>query len=260
MSPERRVRGRTVDSPEYAGTPLVSIITACFNARDSLEAAILSVRAQTYPNIEHIIIDGGSSDGTVDVIRKHSAGLAYWVSEPDNGIADAWNKGLARAKGGIVATLNADDAYDAEAVAKAVDALGGDDWAIVYGTAHYFDTHPGKTVAIGDLDFDPAVLEFGFGFMHTTCFVPKRVYGEVGGFDSRYRIAIDSDFLLRCHYRGIPFRKGGNLTHMRTGGLSQRRQTRAYLEFLQQLLRNGYPRWKIARALLGHYKRRLFAR
>ena len=240
--------------------PLVSIITACYNAAGSLEAAIRSVRAQTYPNIEHIVIDGGSSDGTAEIIRRHADGLAYWVSERDKGIADAWNKGLSKASGRIIGTLNADDVYDPQAVASAVAALERGGRCVVYGTTRYFDKDPSRTVAVGDLLFDPSVLEFGFGFMHTTCFVPKAVYDEVGGFDTRYRIAIDTDFLLRCHYRGIPFQKSGVVTHMRTGGLSQRRRTQAYLEYLGQLHRLGYPRIKLAKAVLIHYKDRLLGR
>lgn len=240
--------------------PLVSIITACFNAADSIEAAIRSVRAQTYPNIEHIVIDGGSSDGTAEIIRRHADGLAYWVSERDKGIADAWNKGLSKATGRIIGTLNADDFYDPQAVASAVAALEQGGRCVVYGTTRYFDADPSTIVAVGDLLFDPSILEFGFGFMHTTCFVPKIVYDEVGGFDTRYRIAIDTDFLLRCHYRGIPFLKSGVVTHMRTGGLSQRRRTQAYQEYLGQLYGHGYSRIKIAKALLIHYKNRLLGR
>jgi glycosyltransferase involved in cell wall biosynthesis len=243
--------------PERSGYPLVSVITACYNAADSLEAAIRSVRAQTYPNIEHIIIDGGSTDGTVDIIRRQAEGLSHWVSERDKGIADAWNKGLAKAKGEYIATLNADDAYDPRAVEKAVAAFAPGERCIVYGVTHYFKTNPGTTVAIGDQAFDPRVLEYGFGFMHTTCFVPRRVYDEIGGFDTRYRIAIDTDFLLRCHFSGITFRQAANLTHMRTGGLSQRRRTQAYLEFMGQLYRQGYSRRKLLKALLVHYKMKL---
>jgi len=240
--------------------PLVSIITACFNARKSLEAALQSVKDQTYPNIEHIVIDGGSQDGTEELIRGRRNDLAYWVSEPDRGIADAWNKGLAVAKGDIVATLNADDIYHPEAVEAAVVALSGGGRCIAYGITRFFEDDPGKVIAENAMKFEPSLLEYGFGFMHTTCFVPKAVYGEVGWFDTRYRIAIDTDFLLRCHYLGIPFLHAGNVTFMRTGGLSQKRRTQAYQEYLLQLYRHGYPRTKILRAWLGHWKAKALGR
>jgi glycosyltransferase involved in cell wall biosynthesis len=232
------------------------VITACYNAGRSLEAAILSLRAQTYPRIEHIIIDGGSRDGTVDIIRKYEAGLAGWVSEPDRGIADAWNKGLARARGEVIGLLNADDLYHPEAVEKAVAALGGER-RIVYGVTRYFKDDPERGFTVRDLRFDASVLEYGFGFMHTTCFVPRSVYDEIGGFDTRYRIAIDTDFLLRCHCRGIPFVRAENITYMRAGGLSERRRTRAYLEYLLQLYRQGFSRPRLLKALLVHYKQKL---
>jgi glycosyltransferase involved in cell wall biosynthesis len=246
--------------PGDTAQPLVSIITACYNAAGSIEASIRSVRSQTYPNIEHIVIDGGSKDGTADIIRKHADGLAYWISERDKGIADAWNKGLARAKGRIIGTLNADDIYDERAVEAAVAAFAGQDDCIVYGTTRFFRDDPAKTIAEIGLAFDPQVLEYGFGFVHTTCFVPRRIYGQVGEFDTRYRIAIDTDFLLRCHFRGIPFRQAGNVTYMRAGGLSQKRRTEAYLEFLQQLYRQGHPRLRLLKALLIHYRQRILGR
>ncbi len=233
--------------------PLVSVITACYNAASSLEAAIRSVRNQTYPHIEHIVVDGGSKDGTVDIIRKHADGLASWVSEPDRGIADAWNKGLARAKGRIIGLLNADDLYHPQAVETAV-AAAGTGRRIIYGITRFFDDNPDQIVAVEDRSFDSSLLEYGFGFMHTTCFVPRPVYDEVGGFDTRYRIAIDTDFLLRCHFLGIPFVRAENVTYMRTGGVSDRRRTQAYLEFLMQLYRQGHPRLRILRGLVTHYR------
>ena len=91
--------------------PLVSIVTAVLNGEACLADAIRSVRAQTYPHIEHIIVDGGSRDGTVSIIRAYADGVAKWMSEPDQGIYDAMNKGIRMATGAIVGTLNADDFY-----------------------------------------------------------------------------------------------------------------------------------------------------
>jgi glycosyltransferase involved in cell wall biosynthesis len=232
------------------GRPLFTIITACYNAAATLEGALRSLQAQTYRDFEHIVIDGGSKDGTVDVIRRHESGLAVWISEPDKGIADAWNKGLARARGGIIGMLNADDLYDPRALESIAAALRPAERALTYGITRWFDSDPAAAGAADAQDFLPEKLEHGFGFLHTTCFVPKAVYDEVGGFDARYRIAIDTDFLLRCHFRGIGFRKADNVTFMRTGGLSARRRTQAYDEFLDQLGRHGYPRWKVRRAWL----------
>lgn len=236
--------------------PRFTIITACFNASKTLPDALRSLREQTYRDFEHIVIDGGSRDGTADLLRAHSAELAYWVSEPDKGIADAWNKGLARARGSLVGILNADDMYHPETLAIVAAALRPEERALTYGITRWFESDPAGAFSESSLAFDPEKLAYGFGFLHTTCFVPRRIYDEIGGFDTRYRIAIDSDFLLRCHFRGVGFRQAGNITYMRTGGLSQRRQTQAYLEYLSQLYREGYPRLRLLRGLLSHGKRR----
>src|ERR1700732_3837604 len=91
--------------------PPVSIITAVFNGQDSIASCIQSVLRQNYPNIEHIIVDGGSTDGTVEVLRHYGGQIATWISEPDAGVYDAWNKGLKLASGHWIAFLGADDIY-----------------------------------------------------------------------------------------------------------------------------------------------------
>ena len=123
-----------------ADLPLVSIVTPSFNQARFLEAAIESVLGQDYPHLEYMIVDGGSNDGSLEIIRKYERRLAWWVSEKDAGQTDAINKGLARANGRILAWLNSDDSYEPGALRAAVDfLLGHPETGLVYGDANFID-------------------------------------------------------------------------------------------------------------------------
>jgi|WetSurMetagenome_2_1015567.scaffolds.fasta_scaffold00172_23 glycosyltransferase involved in cell wall biosynthesis len=228
--------------------PLVSIITACRNSARFLEGAIGSVLAQTYPRIEYIIIDGASTDGTLDIIYKYENRLGFWKSEPDRCYAEAWNKGIRAAKGDIVGILNADDEYERHAVEQVVAGLSAGDRAVSYGVTRFIGDKPGEVLEEENVRFNAAMLSYGFGFYHTTCFVTKRVYDEIGIFDSRYRVAADTDFLLRCYRHGVEFRRLKNVTGMRLRGLSMRRDFAAKREFYGQLWKYGIPKSSIIRA------------
>lgn len=112
--------------------PLVSIITPSYNQAQYLEQTILSVLDQSYPNIEYIIIDGGSTDGSVDIIKRYEKQLSYWVSEKDNGQTDAVNKGIKKCSGEIIAYINSDDLYEKDALQNIVDLYLEDTSAAVY--------------------------------------------------------------------------------------------------------------------------------
>ncbi|MCI0893227.1 MAG: glycosyltransferase, partial [Chloroflexi bacterium] len=121
-------------------TPLVSVVTPSFNQAAFLEQAMLSVLEQDYTAIEYIVVDGGSSDGSQEIIERYADRLAWWTSEPDDGQTDAINKGFARATGDIMAYLNSDDLYRPGAVREAVDYLvAHPELGMVYGDADYID-------------------------------------------------------------------------------------------------------------------------
>ena len=225
----------------------VSIITASYNNIDTIKDTILSVLNQTHSSVEYIIMDGGSDDGTIDFIRdfedEFRSKLQGYIfkSEKDEGIADAWNKGLKLATGDVIFFLNSDDWIQENTLEKALKSINPDELEISYGICNRVDKE--KTL-IGSFqnNFNKYRILFNFGFSFTTCFVTKRVYDEIGGFNTSYKIAIDSDFLLRCVKKGVKFKKGTHETYMRIGGVSTKYRLAAHKEYKKALLANGYPK------------------
>jgi glycosyltransferase involved in cell wall biosynthesis len=217
--------------------PKISIVTACFNAELTIERAIRSLLKQTYESIEYIIIDGGSTDGTMNIVNKYRGIIDFCISEPDSGISDAWNKGISQATGDIIGFLNADDLYAPDTLEKVANFYMHDSSSILYGECIFVDD--GKIIGINKKEFSSANLKSGFGFVHTTCFVPSDVYKAVGGFNTNYKIAIDTDFLIRCYQKNISFVKADHHVYMYLGGVSDSHSKRAYYEFCNSLLEHG---------------------
>jgi glycosyltransferase involved in cell wall biosynthesis len=201
-------------------SPSVSVVTVTRNAERHLEENLRSVSNQDRSAWEHIVIDGGSIDGTVEILRRWESHLAFWVSEPDGGIADAFNKGLARARGELVAFLNADDAYEPGALEAVQRVHENDSDAVVYGDVKWLDGEravrlrpPARRWGLGPyFHFDTPVF-------HPACFAPRRALEQVGGFDAGLSYAMDYDLLLRLHRAGWRFRYLERmLTRYRGGG------------------------------------------
>jgi glycosyltransferase involved in cell wall biosynthesis len=202
--------------------PLVSIITVTCNAQDVLEQTMLSVFNQTYPHIEYIIMDGSSTDATVDIIKKYESRLSIWVSEKDAGIYDAMNKGIRLAKGVWIGMINAGDYYLPDAVETMVQAMQSHpEWGIVHGNIHLLDK-AGTFIKLKKPETDMNNLYKGMSVYHPTFFVRKTVYEENGLFDTRFKISADFDFALRNHRKGVQF---GYVDHtiaeFRAGGFSE---------------------------------------
>lgn len=236
-----RVKG--VLKQSASSKPLVSIITAVYNGEKYLEETILSVLGQTYEHVEYIIIDGGSADGTVEIIKKYEAQIDYWFSEKDEGIYNAWNKGLNLARGEIIGFVNADDYYEHDTLMKVVPQFENNSLLITYGNTQYIEEHHCGGMNKGH--FNPSKIYSSFGFMHTTVFASRAVYELVGKFNESYRIAGDVDWLLRAFKNNIEFGQCNNLTYMRTGGISQLLEKEAYREFGRSLNENKFSKVKI---------------
>lgn len=195
--------------------PLITIITVVYNGEGYLEETIKSVIEQDYHNLEYIIVDGGSKDGTLDIIRKYEHAIDYWVSEPDKGIYDAMNKGVALCSGEWINFMNADDYFCNSSVLSRIDFQDAD---FIYGNVlmqddDYFVRLGGK--------LDLRMLLRSSMTRHQSVFVRRRIYRQLGLFDLNYKIAADYEFSVRvfsndylCSYRNV------DVACMRMGGVS----------------------------------------
>lgn len=180
----------------------ISIVTACYNAAEHLGDALRSVDSQSWPDFEHLIVDGASTDTTPEVLRAHQDPRRLVVSEPDHGIYDAMNKGLLRASGDVVGFLNADDFLAGpdviEQIARAfIEAPRLD---VLYGDLEYISADAKmRTVRVWRSgDFVERQLRRGWMPPHPTFYVRRSLLDRIGKFDTRYRIAADYDFMIRC--------------------------------------------------------------
>lgn len=204
----------------------ISVITVAFNSESTIARTLQSVGAQSHRDVEHIVVDGCSSDGTCELVRKLGIQGSQLVSEPDMGIYDAMNKGLALATGDVVGFLNSDDSFaSAEVLAKVAKCMrseGGQD--AVFGDVAFFDSaHPDVLVRrYRSTRFRPERLSWGWMPAHPAMFIARCVYGQVGNFRTDYRIAGDYEWVARAfqvrrmRYRHLP----EVLVHMQTGGVS----------------------------------------
>lgn len=204
--------------------PVVSIITVTKNAEKYLEQSILSVINQTYSDIEYLVIDGLSDDGTMDILKQYNDYIDVLVSEQDSSMYEAINKAIERSSGDIIAILNSDDRYiDNEVVSRVVKILREFDVDGVYGDIvnDYGDKQKYKKVF--QVSFDEYLLSGKGTFVpHITLFLKKHCFDVVGKYDQQYKYAADYDFILRCldkcklKYCGIPIaifrRHAGSIT------------------------------------------------
>lgn len=184
--------------PDDNFKPLVSVITPSYNQSGFLEDTIKSVLAQDYPAIEYLIVDGGSTDGSVEIIHKYKSELTWWVSEPDEGQASAINKGMAKARGEIVAWLNSDDLYLPGAVSRAVaEYQSHPQLGLVFGNAVTIDA---GGCPIKELIFPDWQLEDLIGFRiicQPAVFMARELYEQVAGLDLNYHFMLDHQLWIR---------------------------------------------------------------
>lgn len=204
----------------------VSIITVCYNRAATIEKAILSVLNQDNKDIEYIVVDGNSKDGTQAVIEKYTNRIAKYISEPDNGMYDAINKGLALATGDIVGLMHSDDEfYDNVAISKIVSAfLKSKDIEGVYGDGIYISNDAEEKLIRNRIggEYSLKKIEKGWLPLHPTVYIKRALIEKYGDYNLQFKIASDTEFLLRYLYKN-KIKMGyvnSYIVKMRMGGLS----------------------------------------
>jgi glycosyltransferase involved in cell wall biosynthesis len=208
-------------------SPLVSVITVSHNSVRTISDTIKSVLAQTYENIEYIIIDGSSADGTIELVNSFGKNISKFLSEPDNGIYDAINKGIRLATGDIVGILNSDDFfYDSNVIERVAEQFKESEVDAVFGDARFVD--PVRTSKVvryySSKDFNTGKFKFGFMPAHPSFYVKRELFEKLGYYKVDYKIAADFELLVRFLYiNKIKFRYlEMPFLSMRTGGVSNK--------------------------------------
>ena len=205
----------------------ISLITVSHNSASTIKDSIESVLSQDHKDIEYIIVDGDSTDGTVDIIRSFGKGVSKWISEPDAGIYDAMNKGVSMATGEIVGMINSDDFYSSsQIISKVAKAFEDERVDAVFGDLVFVD--PGNLKRVlrkySSGSWHPGKFARGFMPAHPTFFVRRKFYEQFGLFKTDYKIAADYELLIRflfvhrLNYHYLPI----TMVTMRKGGVSSR--------------------------------------
>lgn len=221
-----------------ARKPLISVITITYNSASHVEEAIQSVLGQGYENLEYIVIDGGSTDATIDIINKYKNQIAYFVSEPDKGISDAFNKGIAAANGDLIGIINSDDKLEANALN--VVAENYDESVDMYrGNCYIWNDSTGYLFVEKPTLYWPAIpVKMRAG--HPATFVSRKAYQKYGCFDTDLKYAMDTDLFRRFSAKNAVVKHIDTvLAYFRLGGVSQSSEKKRRRELKYILKKNG---------------------
>ena len=224
----------------------LSVITVTYNSREHLEETIDSVLSQEWPDLEYILVDGGSTDGTLDIIRRHAAADSRirWISEQDEGISDAFNKGLKLATGTLIGIINSDDTYAPGALQAVAEAFGCyPECDVFYGDVIRLQGNT-PVFRLKPADVKRTIWR-EMPLNHAATFVTQRAYDKVGVFDISLKTAMDYDIVLRLFKGGCRFSYIDRvLAQVRYGGESDERFINGLKEVFSVSVREGLPYWK----------------
>lgn len=220
----------------------ISVITVCKNAEDTIEKSIATVVNQSYENIEHIIIDGGSEDKTLEIIDKYRDNITYFLSEPDHSIYDAMNKGIKASAGEIVYFLNTNDyLYDEDVIKDVVELFRKTKAGIVFGNISFLDENGNQKELRSYAEVDKLFLT-SEGICHQCIFYKREVLQKCGNYDENFRIIADYDLNLKAimRYEVKTRHFDRTIAHFTLGGISNNEKYHQQLEKEKELLLNKY--------------------
>lgn len=217
---------------------MISIITISYNCASEIEDTILSVVNQTYPNKEYLLIDGGSTDGTMNIVEKYKDKIDIIISEPDKGISDAFNKGIKRATGDYIVMMNAGDMLTDDALNKFASASLSK-YGVIKGNTIRWNTETGGMFVEKAIIKYPSI-PFNFMVGHQATYIRKDIYEKFGGYDLNLHIAMDFELMLRLCRNGVRFYAlKENLAIFRMGGISQMTGQKRIDEMIYAMKKNG---------------------
>lgn len=230
----------------------ISIITVCYNSEKTLETTIESVINQTYKNIEYILVDGGSKDGTLSLIKKYEKNISKWVSEEDKGLYDAMNKGVSMATGEVLGLINSDDLFcDNKALEKVMNVFKNDDKLdSVYADLYYVAQNDTGKVVRRWITGKQKPFKYGWHPAHPTFYIKKSVYDKYGLFDLSFKLAADFEIMLRFldKYKISTSYLNEPLVKMRLGGETNKSLKNIYnqnVECLKAFKKNELRAFKL---------------
>jgi glycosyltransferase involved in cell wall biosynthesis len=214
-----------------------SIITVCLNAEQTIRQTIDSVIGQNYPHIEYIIIDGGSDDSTLSIIEEYHGQISTVVSEADNGISDAFNKGIALATGDYIGIINADDYYEPTTFKTIADIIGHNHYPdVIHGSLRYIPSSGASYIENPDIG---RIWDY-MSVFHPTMFVSNKSYQTTGGYRLDFKYAMDSEWVHRSVAADINFHRCSSIvSNMRLGGASHKNISKSLKEFHHSSVMHG---------------------
>jgi glycosyltransferase len=244
-----------IDSTYHTLPPKISIITIVRNGCEFIEQTIKSVLSQRYDNIEYIVIDGGSTDGTVDIIKSYESKIAKWISEKDEGIADAFNKGLSFVTGDYVLFLNSDDSLANPDVVEimAHKIIENNFPTLIYGDCDVLDRSSGRAIYRARIKFSPQGLKHAQMLPHPSLFTHRTYFEKYGLFDTRFKIAMDYELLLRGGLKERVVHVPLLVTCVRDSGMSTLNHKHVVDEIILALKKNKYISSKLAEFKMRRY-------